>query len=62
LILQGFCPPRGVVKKPFSGYNMTYFLHAVFRTGKRSRDSRKLRPLKRISRPACACSKGLLAS
>ena len=41
MILQGFCPPRGVVKKPFSGYNMSYFLHAVFRTGKRRRDKRK---------------------
>jgi hypothetical protein len=41
LILQGFCPSRGVVKKPFSGYNMSYFPHAVFRTGKRHRDSRK---------------------
>jgi hypothetical protein len=48
LILQGFNPLRAVVKKPFLGYNMSYFLHAVFRTGKRSRDSRKLSPLKRI--------------
>jgi hypothetical protein len=48
LILQGFNAPRAVVKKPFSGYNMSYFPHAVFRAGKRRPDSRKLSPRKRI--------------
>jgi hypothetical protein len=58
LILQGFCPPRGVVKNPVSGYNVSYFLHAVFRTGKCRRNSRKFSPRGSIVAPACACSKG----
>jgi hypothetical protein len=34
LILQGFDPSGGFAKKPFSSYNMTYFLPVVCRTGK----------------------------
>jgi hypothetical protein len=62
LILQGFCPPRGVVKKPFSGYNMSYFLHAVFRTGKRSRDSRKFQLSGENVRAVGRVRQGILAS
>lgn len=62
MILQGFCPPHRVVKKPFSGYNMSYFLHAVFRTGKRRRDSRKFQFSVGIRVPTAACGKGILAS
>jgi hypothetical protein len=41
LILQDFNPPHAVVKKPFSGYNMSYFPHAFFRAGNGRLDSRK---------------------
>jgi hypothetical protein len=34
LILQGFIPPAGIAKKALLGYNISYFLRAVFRTGK----------------------------
>jgi len=34
LILQGFIPQAGIAKTIFLGYNIPYFLHAVFRTGK----------------------------
>jgi hypothetical protein len=34
LILQGFIPPTGIAKTPFSRYNISYFLLAIFRTGK----------------------------
>jgi hypothetical protein len=39
LILQGFIPQMGIAKTTFSGYNITYFLQAVFRTGKYQADS-----------------------
>jgi hypothetical protein len=39
LILQGFYPSAPVAKKPLSGYNMSYFLNAVSRTGKYRRDN-----------------------
>jgi hypothetical protein len=37
---------------------MSYYPHAVFRTGKRRRDSRKFHYSGETFAPTCACSKG----
>ena len=49
MILQGFSPATAVAKKPLSGYNVTYFLNAFFRTGKYRPDSLNHRPRGRFS-------------
>jgi hypothetical protein len=41
---------------------MLYFLHAVFHTGKRRRDSRKFQFSVGFRVPTAACGKGILAS